>query len=301
MKKLITHSGGFHADDVLAYAILKEALTKGGEAWTLERSREPAVIETGDIVFDVGEIYDPATNRYDHHQKDRAGARENGVMYASAGLVWKHFGKELCENETVWEGVDRSIICEIDSVDNGQNFIGDLAFKDTSYVSLGMHIANFSPTLFEEESAEELLRRFEEASEFARGILKRMIHASAALEVAFARATEVYVHAEDKRLLVLDENYARPTWRRLGGYPEPIYVVYPNGDGTSWRIEAVPVDATHLESRKLLPESWRGLKNEELAAACGASDALFCHPSGFLMGVTSRESAIELAKKSLLM
>ena len=33
------------------------------------RSREQAVLDECDIVVDVGGVYDPATHRYDHHQK----------------------------------------------------------------------------------------------------------------------------------------------------------------------------------------------------------------------------------------
>jgi uncharacterized UPF0160 family protein len=38
-----------------------------------------------------------------------------------------------------------------------------------------------------------------------------------------------------------------------------------------------------------------------MVAATGVADATFCHPSGFLFGAKSFESALELAKKALLM
>jgi uncharacterized UPF0160 family protein len=34
------------------------------------RSRDPAILAELDIVIDVGGIYDDATKRYDHHQKE---------------------------------------------------------------------------------------------------------------------------------------------------------------------------------------------------------------------------------------
>lgn len=144
MKKLVTHSQGFHADDVTAYAILKEVLTKRGETWEIIRSREPEIIETGDIVFDIGNSYDPELNRFDHHQKGKAGARDNGIYYASAGLIWKHFGKELCSNEVVWKMVDRDLISEIDAVDNGQTYMGKSFSKmqDTSASEFILQISN---------------------------------------------------------------------------------------------------------------------------------------------------------------
>jgi len=299
MKKLVTHSGGFHADDVIAYATLKEVLSRRGETWTLKRSREEGDFNEADIVFDVGGIYDPATNRYDHHQADKAGVRPNGIMYASAGLIWKHFGRELCPNDEVWKAIDKGVLMEIDAIDNGQSYFGELLFKDAGIVGLGMHIANFGPTVFEEHSPEIMMDAFEKASEFARGVLLRSIHAVEGLERAFQEASEVYKNSEDKQILIFDMDYGRPTWKRLAEYPEPIYAVYKNTDGKSWKVEAIPVVPTVYESRKLFPAAWRNLRDQELAEALGVPDAIFCF--GFLLGVKSKESAIALAKKALLM
>lgn len=301
MKKLVTHPNGFHADDVTAYAILKEVLTKRGESWSLTRSREPEVIAAGDIVFDVGDVYDASTNRYDHHQRGRAGARDNGVVYASCGLVWKHFGKELCSNDWVWESVDRSLIQEIDAVDNGQNYVGELLFKDAGYTSFGIHLANFESTMFEPSTPGSLVEQFERASEFARGVLTRMIHANEAINRAFMEASDAYAKSADKQILVIDKNYSRPIWRMLSAFPELIYVVYPNEYNGTWKAEAINITATVLGSRKPYPEAWWGLKGKELADIAGVADAGFCHPSGFLLGADSKEGTIVLAKKSLMM
>lgn len=67
-------------------------------------------VDTLDIVIDVGAVYDPARNRYDHHQKEfdevfgdgtfpypaskTAGrelekGKEFSIKLSSAGLVWK--------------------------------------------------------------------------------------------------------------------------------------------------------------------------------------------------------------------
>lgn len=302
MKKLVTHGNGFHADDVMAYAILKEALTKQGETWSLTRAYwgDPAA-NNADIVFDTGGVYDPASGRYDHHQTGRAGARENGILYASAGLIWKHFGHELCSNEAVWEAIDRGLISEIDAIDNGQNYIGELLFKDAGYTSFGMHLANFEADMFQKKTPEMLLAAFEAASEFARGVLVRMIQATEAQERAFQEATVVYNATEDKRILIFSKNYERPIWRRLSSYPEPIYLIYPNEFAGTWKAEAVIKNPMDLTSRKGYPESWRGLRDEEFSKVAEVPDGIFCHPGGFLMGTKSKESILELAKKSLSM
>ena len=300
MKKLVTHENGFHADDVTAYAILKEVLTKRGEGWTLERSRDPEIIANANIVFDVGDIYDPTTNRYDHHQRGKAGARENGIHYAAAGLVWKHFGRELCSNDSVWQAIDKGIISELDAVDNGQNYIGKLLFENTGYTSLAIHVANFetfTPDVVRDP--DDIKKEFEEASEFMRGILVRSIRACEILEQAFQDASVIYQKSDDKQIIVFDKNYSRPIWKRMAEYSEPIFAVYYNKASDYWKVEAVPVTPIVMDSRKLAPDAWRGLNGEELQKVSGIPDATFCHSSGFLFGAVSLENALKMAHMAL--
>lgn len=61
-KTILTHSGSFQADDIFAVAILLLAL---GESKVV-RTRDKDQIATADYVVDVGMIYDPAKNRFDH-------------------------------------------------------------------------------------------------------------------------------------------------------------------------------------------------------------------------------------------
>jgi len=51
-----------------------------------------------DIVVDVGAEYDPARQRYDHHQREFTTTfddKHTVTKLSSAGLVYKHFGKEV--------------------------------------------------------------------------------------------------------------------------------------------------------------------------------------------------------------
>src|SRR3989344_4114744 len=106
-KKLITHNGSFHTDDVFACAAFMLLLDRKGDQYEVVRTREEKLIEEGDYVFDVGGIYDEAKNRFDHHQRGGAGKRANGIEYASFGLVWKKFGKELCESNKAADIVEK--------------------------------------------------------------------------------------------------------------------------------------------------------------------------------------------------
>lgn len=77
-----------------------------------------------------------------------------------------------------------------------------------------------------------------------------------------------------------------------------LYALYPDSAG-GWRIQAVPVSPDSFESRKALPEPWRGVRDSELAAACGIADAGFAHASGFIGGAKSFEGAVEMARKAI--
>ncbi len=93
-KIAVTHCGSFHTDDVFACATLSLYFKKNNLKYKLIRTRDDNIIKKADYVFDVGGIYDPKIDRFDHHQYGGAGKRENNIPYASFGLVWKKFGPE---------------------------------------------------------------------------------------------------------------------------------------------------------------------------------------------------------------
>lgn len=57
----------------------------------LKRTRDPAILNTCDIVVDVGGIYDEAAQRFDHHQRGFTEIFGHGftTKLSSAGLVYK--------------------------------------------------------------------------------------------------------------------------------------------------------------------------------------------------------------------
>lgn len=78
-------------------------------------------------------------------------------------------------------------------------------------------------------------------------------------------------------------------------------MLYPESGtpGAKWRIQAVPVSKDSFESRKPLPEAWRGLRDEELSAKSGVDGCVFVHASGFIGGNGSEEGAREMARKAV--
>ena len=121
--RIITHSGNFHADELLAVAAIEIQLN--GTLYEVIRTRDPEVWKTGDYVVDVGGVYDPTANRFDHHQKGGAGER-NKVPYSSFGLVWKHYGEAICGSKEVADGVEARLVYPIDLADVNQDGLLDL-------------------------------------------------------------------------------------------------------------------------------------------------------------------------------
>ena len=85
---------------------------------------------------------------------------------------------------------------------------------------------------------------------------------------------------------------------RLG--PLPVYCLYPDSGG-QWRIQAIPVNPSSFDSRKALPEPWRGLRDGELSGVAGVAGCVFVHASGFIGGNATVEGAREMAVKALAM
>lgn len=80
-----------------------------------------------------------------------------------------------------------------------------------------------------------------------------------------------------------------------------LYVLYPEGPSPSakWRIQCVPVSKDSFESRKPLPEAWRGFRDEKLDEIAGVEGGVFVHAAGFIGGNKTFEGAKIMAQKAL--
>lgn len=84
-----THNGTFHCDEALAVFLLRQTNTYRDA--NLKRTRDPLILDTCDIVVDVGAVYDPEKNRFDHHQRGFTEVFGHGFQtkLSSAGLIYK--------------------------------------------------------------------------------------------------------------------------------------------------------------------------------------------------------------------
>lgn len=287
--KIVTHDDRFHADDVCAMATLIIAL--GDQITEVVRTRDEQIIQSADIVFDVGNVYDPTSNRFDHHQVEGAGTRENGVPYASFGLVWKKWGEHICGSQVVADMVDQKIVQPIDAHDNGYAFV-EYLYDDVREYSINSICASFGATWKEQDRYDEA---FMEVVHVLEKIIRREIKNAQDKAEAIPLVEAMYERAQDKRIVVLDEYY--PWSDTLQKYTEILYVISPNKQKTIWRINATQ-DSLFV-NRKDLPQEWAGLRDADLVRVSGVEGAIFCHRKLFMAAATTKESALLLAKKAI--
>jgi len=286
-----THPGNFHADDVFAVAALELVHGPLDVVRTRDRDRQ----EAAELRVDVGGRSDPATGDFDHHQKGGAGERANGIAYASFGLVWRAHGEALAGSADAATAIDERLVCGVDANDVGQTLVEPL-IGDIRPMSVSGVIAALNPAWDEalDPAAEDAL--FGRAVELARGILERELAGAAAFGRARDLVAAAIERAEDPRVIELDSNMP---WREavVTGAPEALFVVYPKADG--WGSQAVPRELGSFENRLSFPADWRGLSGEELVAATGVEDAIFCHAAGFYASAGSREGIVALVAASI--
>ena len=152
-----THHGTFHNDEVLACVMLK-LLPEYKDA-VIVRTRDEEVLKECQIVVDVGGKYDPAALRYDHHQREftETYAADYDIKLSSAGLVFKHHGKDviaaICKDkELPGEVIDifvkkiyEGLISEVDAIDNGVEIAGDAPVKYRFTSNLGSRVSRLNP------------------------------------------------------------------------------------------------------------------------------------------------------------
>lgn len=301
MKKLITHDGSFHTDDIFACATLIIMLESKGEQFEVIRTRDEEIIKNADYVFDVGGVYDEEKNRFDHHQIGGAGRRvpsgregEAGIEYASFGLVWKKFGEKLSNSIRTSEIIEKRMCLPIDAWDNGFDLVtskNEIVPYYIQNISFAMH-----PTWREEDlNIDEM---FLKCVEIAKVVLAREIVQAQDMILAEDAVVSFYKNSQDKRIIVLDKNY--PFEYILFNFPEPLFGIYPRKTGGNWGLKAIRADDPNtFKNRKDLPTSWAGLRDEELQQITGVSDAVFCHRALFLAAAKSKEGAIKLAQIAL--
>jgi len=315
LNTIVTHNGHFHADEIVACSMLR--LTKQFKDAKVVRSRDPAVISQGDIVVDVGGVYDPTTHRYDHHQSSFADTLDENhkIKLSSAGLVYKHFGREIIQmtlglndiqTEIIFYKVYDKFIEALDGIDNGvERYPPEIKAKYSVNTDLSSRIGNLNPQWNDphpdveakfrkalEVGKEEFLEALTyygnvwlpARSIVERAILERFnIHSSGEI-IVLSRYCPWRDH-----LFILEKEQA------LGSVIK--FVLFQ--DASAWRIQCVPINESSFINRRGLHKLWRGRRDEELSKISEIEGCVFVHATGFIGGNQTYDGALLMALKTL--
>lgn len=298
--KLVTHSGRFHQDEVTATAILVKIYPHA----EVIRTRDTAAIEAGDIVYDVGRVFDPRRRRFDHHQRSfsETFSKKYHVKMSSAGLVFKYFCSEFLSAYgfdtsddmlgALVDGIYRDFFLGIDGVDNGYDYEG--AYSVRGLCDL---VSSFNLLEDSDDTAQD--RRFMECLKIVQTDLDNFMNHRLHFWLPRYRLARSSVEACEGGIVVSRE-YIPPAMvlEVESDFGKDIqFVVVCKEEET--RVYAVPASRKSFRSKVPLKEEWRGLDGDLLAEVSGIKDALFVHASGFLGCCRTLAGALEMCNKTL--
>ncbi|KAF7894902.1 hypothetical protein EAF00_006716 [Botryotinia globosa] len=327
-----THNGHFHADEALAVYMLR--LLPTYQSSELIRTRDSKLLETCHTVVDVGGEYNDETKRYDHHQRTFDTTFPNRpTKLSSAGLVYMHYGKAIIaqrlgvaedaeEVAVIWRKIYESFIEALDAHDNGISVYDPKAISAAGLekkfsnggFSLGAMVSRLNPNWndptpsdpVEAQKAEDekfLVASTRMGEEFSRDLdyyTRSWLPARSIVQQAYAKRLQ---YDPKGRILVFDgqsvpwKDHLYTLEDQENSENKVLYVLYPENPrpDAKWRIQCVPNTKDSFQSRKPLPEAWRGFRDEELSEITGIPGGVFVHAAGFIGGNKTFDGASKMA------
>ena len=280
-----THSGEFHADEILATAVLTRELKRfaGSNHYKYDirvfRSRDINYLEnTCDLVYDIG------NGKYDHHSSDQV-YYPNGIPMASCGKILN----DVVSDAEILEGLRRKLFYAVEANDNGYQLPD---FMDPSQL---MFVGMFNQRWDEDWDGRKQRIQFEQVLNIVESIYDR-VYKSVESDVTGRLNLEKFsTPINEGAFLVLEKYCPYHDYARL--HTELLAVVYPKDH--QWIIRMVPTFRKKFETRCVFPEKWLGLMDTDLRIISGIPSIRFCHRSGFLVACNTMEGAIEVCNMIL--
>lgn len=293
---LVTHSGGFHADEVLSSVILSRLFPSA----VLLRTRDKASItpDPSRIIYDVGGQFDAGAQIFDHHQRPNP-LRTDGQPYSSFGLIWAQFGRDYLramavpeqDLEAIHASFDRGFVLPVDLIDNGAVNAAE-AGPLFAGLTLPVLLESLKPVFDDStEGAED--RAFMGALTIARALVEAQINRIAAKFRAEAMVLSAIHAAGAGCVLELPMGMPFRAGVEQAGAAHLLFVVHPRN--TDWTLTTIRVGDDTFDNRADLPAAWAGLTDAALEAASGVTGAKFCHNGRFIAVAASREAALQMA------
>ncbi|XP_032238349.2 MYG1 exonuclease isoform X2 [Nematostella vectensis] len=304
-KKIGTHNGTFHCDEVLACYMLKQ-LPEYSHA-DIIRTRDPKILEQCDVVVDVSGVYDASKHRYDHHQRSFTGCMQTltdsqkpwKTKLSSAGLVYLHFGRRVLSQvmqmpedhqalDKVYDKIYENLIQEVDAIDNGVSQ-SDEKPRYIITTNLSARVGNLNPKWNDKNMDEEA--QFNKALQLVGGeFMDKVLYYKNSWLPARSLVKGAVLHRFE-----VDESGEIAELAECGcPWKDHLFDLE-----KELNIECVSVRPQSFENRLGLLEEWRGIRDDALSKLSGIQGCIFVHATGFIGGNQTRKGALEMARKTL--
>eukprot|EP01015_Nassula_variabilis_P016475 TRINITY_DN2529_c0_g1_i19.p1 TRINITY_DN2529_c0_g1~~TRINITY_DN2529_c0_g1_i19.p1 ORF type:complete len:351 (-),score=57.88 TRINITY_DN2529_c0_g1_i19:53-1105(-) len=309
-KQIGTHSGTFHADEVLGCVMLTK-YTQLFQNANIVRTRDQNILDKLDAVIDVGRIYDASIHRYDHHQGEFNDffSQNHNIRLSSAGLVFKHFGREVVERiakdflvsekldiqlspedyDQLYLRIYNTFIMPLDATDNGIDaYPQDVEPRYRQTTALEHRVSRLNPTWFEQNIDQD--ERFREAMKIADDELQWQVRTTMSRVLAkpyVEKAVDQRFNVHESGAIIKLELVC--PWKEhlyrieeeKGIQGQIKYVLFQD-QLAEWRIQCVSLSPQSYTNRKSLKSDWCGKSRDEVAQLSGIADVVFVHANGFI-------------------
>jgi len=293
---LVTHSGGFHADELLSSAVLTRLFPQA----ELLRSRDRQLITPAadKIIYDVGGAYDGEAQIFDHHQRPGP-LRGDGQPFSSFGLIWEHYGRAYLATmdvsahdvEVIHAKFDTKFVLPIDLLDNGAmepSVAGPL-----SILTLPALLGSLKP-VFDDISPTADDDAFFKALPIARSFVEAQVRNLAAKARAQGIVVAAIASAGTSPILELPMGMPYLSTLKRAEADHILFVIHPRGG--DWTLNGIKLSNDTFNQRADLPTAWAGLTDTALEDASGVKGAKFCHNARFIAVATTRDAILKMAE-----
>ena len=308
---ILTHSHRFHADEVLGCYILKKICEDMGRRVTIVRDRHKSITSDISFVVDMGNEYDPASGRYDHHH-----FRPTDALHgkASFGLLWEDFCipyiKILMEETGVISRIDSktnkpnltgrisahvaaainaTIVKEIDDIDI------NAASSTRTTSSLSRIVTAMNPNWFDSASSDiSFMKCLDVVGEMFSNLCKQQI----ALTTIEEAINDGEVSPDGKVMIVGLKCVVGRPFINHPRTKDVELIISPIGDNGKYRITTLGSMRNDIGVGRL-PRKWWGKQSNDMVSLTGVSGIYFCHAKGVILEVNGLESAMKLAGLAL--
>ena len=272
VKKIITHSGKFHTDDVMSTVFLLK-MKPDLEVIRIDEYETDDFNEE-ELVFDIG------GGMFDHHGPERE-INDYGYPFSSFGKLWRAYGRDFLKNygftnvEIAYNLFHDYYVSKIDLGDNNGYINVKPRFFENELIT------RFNPTWYEKKDNETILtEQFNKAIEFAKLLFEnwiRRVYEEIEMNNIENNIWKNALNNEEDGIIVLDERIRWQPFIKKDGNEKVKFIITKNDRGG---YTVTSKDSSIIKVQK-------------------SEYFNFVHPSQFMGVAETLDNAIKGAKYSL--